>query len=201
MTREGIDDRGPARDDRATTDPVTRGTRSTSSSRPTERGRSDADGPTRRSLLSATALGVVTAAAGCLTNPWGPDEDVEADRDDGGNSGTESEANDADEPEETPLDREPAQVVEVAPDGFRFEPGSFEIDAGETVHWQWEASGHNVRVRSKPDGSDWEGTPGTDADTFGEGYEHGYTFETPGEYVYFCAPHRHQGLEGTFTVR
>lgn len=193
-------------------------TRTVDSDRSEITGRSAArdrsDGPTRRSLISATAIGIATAVSGCLTNPWGPEEPAEesdqrgsddaggseeSSTDGNGTAGDESGSETDDGVD--PLDREPAQIVEVAPDGFLFEPGSFEIDAGETVHWVWEDSGHNVRVRSKPDGSDWEGTPGTGSDTYGEGYEHGYTFETPGEYVYFCAPHQSLGLEGSFTVR
>ncbi len=55
-------------------------------------------------------------------------------------------------------------------------------------------------MRSKPDGAQWEGTPGDASDTYPEGYEHVFRFETPGEYVYFCAPHQTLGLEGSITV-
>ena len=100
-----------------------------------------------------------------------------------------------------PEEKEPDQVVEVAPDGFRFAPETFAIDAGDTVHWQWKDSGHNVRVREKPADSDWTGTPGDASDTYGEGYLHAHTFDAPGEYECFCAPHQTLGLEGSFTVR
>ncbi|WP_227133476.1 plastocyanin/azurin family copper-binding protein [Halorubellus salinus] len=100
-----------------------------------------------------------------------------------------------------PEAKEPDQVVEVAPDGFRFSPETFTIDAGDTVHWQWKDSGHNVRVREKPEDSDWTGTPGDASDTYGEGYLHAHTFDAPGEYECFCAPHQTLGLEGSFTVR
>lgn len=93
-----------------------------------------------------------------------------------------------------------AQTVEVAPEGrLRFSPESFEVAAGETVRWVWRAGGHNVAVESKPDGSDWSGTPGTD--TYGGGYTHVSTFETPGSYEYYCAPHRGVGMVGSFEVR
>ncbi|MFC6953875.1 plastocyanin/azurin family copper-binding protein [Halorubellus litoreus] len=100
-----------------------------------------------------------------------------------------------------PEEKEPDQIVEVAPDGFRFSPETFTIDAGDTVHWQWKDSGHNVRVREKPEDSDWTGTPGDASDTYGEGYLHAHTFDAPGEYECFCAPHQTLGLEGSFTVR
>ena len=98
-------------------------------------------------------------------------------------------------------EREPDLVVEVAPDGFTFSPETFTVEAGDTVHWEWKDSGHNVRVRERPDGSDWTGTPGSASDTYDEGYLHAFTFETPGEYEYYCAPHQTLGLEGSFTVR
>lgn len=167
-------------------------------------------GRTRRSLLSATGSALAAALAGCVTNPWGPesgsasDGDTRAPSDDASGTAPSSDATETtgeDTERPPPLEREPAQVVAVAPDGFRFDPESFEIDAGETVHWRWEDSGHNLRVREKPDGSDWEGTPGTASDTYDEGYEHAHTFDAPGEYRYFCAPHQTLGLEGTFTVR
>lgn len=100
-----------------------------------------------------------------------------------------------------PEEKEPDQVVEVAPDGFRFVPETFTIDAGDTVHWQWKDAGHNVRVREKPADSDWTGTPGDASDTYGEGYLHAHTFDAPGDYECFCAPHQTLGLEGSFTVR
>jgi plastocyanin len=92
-----------------------------------------------------------------------------------------------------------AQTVDVAPEGeFRFSPESFEISAGETVRWVWQGGGHNVLVESKPAGSDWTGTPGTN--TYGGGYTHVYTFETPGTYDYYCAPHQGIGMVGSFEV-
>ncbi|NHN41456.1 halocyanin [Halorubellus sp. JP-L1] len=100
-----------------------------------------------------------------------------------------------------PEEREPDQVVEVAPDGFRFEPETFAIDAGDTVHWQWTDTGHNVRVREKPEGSDWTGTPGSASDTYAEGYLLAHTFEAAGDYECYCAPHQSLGMEGSFTVR
>jgi len=102
----------------------------------------------------------------------------------------------------TATPRDAAQVVEVSPDGsFAFEPESFEVTTGETVVWVWRGGGHNVRVDSKPDGSDWSGTPGGDGDTYSSGDTHSHTFTTPGDYEYYCGPHRSCcDMEGTFTV-
>lgn len=92
-----------------------------------------------------------------------------------------------------------AQTVAVAQEGrLRFSPESFEIESGETVRWVWQAGGHNVLVDSKPEGSDWSGTPGTD--TYGGGYTHVHTFETTGTYEYYCGPHQGVGMDGSFEV-
>lgn len=100
-----------------------------------------------------------------------------------------------------PENLDPDQVVEVAPDGFQYAPETFEIAVGDTVHWVWRDGGHNVRVDAKPDGSDWTGTPGTDSDTFSEGFLHAHTFTVAGHYECYCAPHQSLGLRGSFDVR
>ncbi|MBO4248706.1 halocyanin [Halomicrobium sp. IBSBa] len=92
-----------------------------------------------------------------------------------------------------------AQTVTVAPEGrLRFSPESFEISAGETVRWVWQAGGHNVAPDTTPEESDWSGTPGTD--TYASGYTHVYTFETTGTYEYYCVPHRGSGMTASFEV-
>ncbi|WP_256296772.1 plastocyanin/azurin family copper-binding protein [Haloarchaeobius salinus] len=182
----------------------------------------------RRELLrtGGATLAAAVAAAGCLSNPWGPERRATDDGAsvDGTNAttstprttaGTErSGTTDGTDPTTTsgtetaaptttgvpPQEREPDLVVDVAADGFSFAPESFSVAAGDTVHWVWRSAGHNIRVREKPDGSDWTGTPGTASDTYGEGYLHAHTFRTSGRYEYFCAPHQTLGLEGSFDV-
>lgn len=165
----------------------------------------------RRLLLWAGAL-VSTALAGCTSNPWAPDSDEAGDGFDDGAGPDGDDQGAEDDPEVTddagnettdgtqPEYGEPDHVVDVAPDGFQFEPSSLEIEPGETVRWIWRDDGHNVRVRSKPDGSSWSGTAGSGSDTYPAGHEHTFTFETPGTYRYFCAPHQTLGLEGSITV-
>lgn len=93
------------------------------------------------------------------------------------------------------------QRVVVGPAGtFTFDPSEFAIAAGDTVVWTWDSGGHNVRPASTPAASGWGGTPGGDGTTYDEGYTHRYTFDAPGEYEYYCAPHRSLGMTGTFTV-
>lgn len=179
----------------------------------------------RRALLRTTGASLAAAlgSAGCLSNPWGPGrrtDDGTAPPDGAPTDGTtttaattESDPTATAEPTtdptttETPTttrvpaeEREPDLVVEVAADGYSFDPETFSVAAGDTVHWVWRSSGHNVRVREKPDGSDWTGTPGTASDTYGEGYLHAHTFRTSGQYEYYCAPHQTLGLVGSFDV-
>lgn len=185
----------------------------------TPRHDTDRSTASRRRLLRAVGAAAVAALAGCTSNPWEPggtsdtangspsgddvtgtpdDEDETVDPEDDGESSDGEDSTESTDDDGEPAD--PDLIVEVAPDGFQFDPGSFDIDVGETVRWVWKAGGHNVRVRSKPDGSSWTGTDGSASDTYGEGHEHSHTFDTPGEYEYFCAPHQSLGLEGQFTV-
>ncbi len=134
--------------------------------------------------------------------------------DDGDGSGNEtgdgdgSTPTDADEPTPTATEEpggetatppsDPDQRVAVG-DGLRFDPESFEISVGDTVLWEWVGSGHNISYDdgAVPSGTDWEGD---DEDIYGEGHTHSFTFETAGEYDYYCVPHRSSGMTGSFTV-
>jgi len=148
----------------------------------------------RRRFVAALTAGVTGALAGCG----------------GGESATSTgDATGTDTPTPTatgtpaPTDTETptagaAQVVSVAASGFSFAPASFEIQAGDTVRWEWAGGGHNVKADTVPDGSDWRGTPGSEL--FSSGHTYSYTFDTPGEYSYYCDPHRGAGMTGSFTV-
>jgi plastocyanin len=103
-------------------------------------------------------------------------------------------------PTPTATPRQAAQVVAVADGGLSFSPETFEVAVGETVVWVWYSSGHNVRPETTPSGSGFSGTPGGDGDLYDEGYELSFTFETPGEYEYYCSPHRTAGMTGSFSV-
>lgn len=95
----------------------------------------------------------------------------------------------------------PDQTVVVGPNGlFQFNPPDFDISAGDTVRWEWDSGGHNVRPSMSPDNSTWSGTPGEDGTTYDDGYVYTYTFDVAGEYEYYCAPHRQAGMQGSFTV-
>lgn len=157
----------------------------------------------RRAVL-AGAGAAIAGLAGCLSNPWSPggaEQPAEEESSDGeaGNGETDGDigAGTGQGADERP---EPDQVVEVAAEAFRFTPGSFEIAVGDTVRWVWRDSGHNVRPDNIPDAAEWGGTAGGDSETYAEGHELQHTVEVPGEYSYYCAPHRSLGLRGSFTV-
>ncbi len=82
---------------------------------------------------------------------------------------------------------------------FAFEPGTEEpltIPPGTTVEFVWQTSNHNINVDSKPGGSDWEGHEPIE----NEGFTHEHTFETTGEYHFWCDPHRGLGMIGDIVV-
>jgi len=93
----------------------------------------------------------------------------------------------------------PAATVTVAPGGdLQFSPEAVTVAVGETVRWEWDASGHNVTPTGTPDGASWEGSPGDDL--YDEGYAFGATLATPGVYEYKCQPHGSIGMRGSVTV-
>ncbi|WP_254274184.1 halocyanin domain-containing protein [Haloarcula marina] len=94
-------------------------------------------------------------------------------------------------------DRETATVT-VGSEGnggaFAFSPPALKISAGSTVRWEWtgEGGGHNVVF----DGHDIN-SGGVTPDA-GTTFEH--TFETTGQYLYSCLPHRALGMKGAVIV-
>lgn len=90
----------------------------------------------------------------------------------------------------------PVQVDVV---NYAFNPGTEEplyVKPGTQVKWVWKSDGHNIVVESKPDGSDWSGhEPIEDA-----GFTYTHTFETLGEYKYFCEPHKSLGMIADIVV-
>ena len=91
--------------------------------------------------------------------------------------------------------------VVVGPGGsLVFEPADLEIPPGTTVRFTWESDLHNVVVASQPEGADWPGTAGGEAETYDTGHEYTHTFETAGTYEYYCSPHRASGMTGSITV-
>jgi len=133
--------------------------------------------PVSRRAALAAAAGALGSLAGCSSGPTFPDADVLA-----------------------------------GPDRrLTFEPADLTVAAGETVRWGFESGGHNVcgrpsdtRTASLPEaGTPFasyapDESPARRLVPRGETYEH--TFETPGEFVYVCYPHRQSGMRGSVRV-
>ncbi|MGD2071482.1 MAG: plastocyanin/azurin family copper-binding protein [Gemmatimonadota bacterium] len=86
-------------------------------------------------------------------------------------------------------------VVEiVATSSFTFSPSEVTISPGTTVRWRNEATiFHTVT----PDGhSEW-----SEASLNQAGQTFTHTFESVGEFPYFCVPHQAQGMTGTVIVQ
>lgn len=136
---------------------------------------------TRRRLLGVTAAGMA-ALAGCGGGDGG-DEYVEED------------------------------TVDMT-DANQFDPSRIEVEVGTTVTWENVGNvGHTVTAYDDeiPDDGAYFASGGFDsedaaADGYpdegniagGESYEH--TFETAGEYQYYCIPHEQTGMYGRVRV-
>ena len=75
-------------------------------------------------------------------------------------------------------------TVMVGNGGFNFTPASVTIQPGDTVQWTWSAGGH----------SSTSGSPGSpngiwDSGVRNQGATFSHTFNTVGEFPYFCTPH------------
>lgn len=96
-------------------------------------------------------------------------------------------------------------TVNVAPNfSLSFSPNPANILVGDTIHWVWNAGGHNVRSGS-PCTVDSEYCSPNDMNCTGFGtssqnatYDH--TFAQAGTYSYFCSIHCSSGMTGTINV-
>lgn len=148
--------------------------------RTTRRLRAGTTGATRRSVLARVAGVGVAAVGGCTGRSDGGSERVDAD-------------------------------VIVGPGGrLEFSPGELQVDAGTTVTWFFESTGHNVSGRPEdseavrlPDGAE----PFSSYDSgqsplslvpAGESFEH--AFDVAGTHAYVCIPHVGAGMVGRVVV-
>lgn len=171
----------------------------------------------RRYLRSVALAGGAVSFAGCMDDSGNGMDDGNGDDNGGGNGDddtpTDTEGNgNGDDATQTPTETDepggqtesppsdPDQRVTVSPGGsLSFDPAGFEISVGDTVLWEWDGNGHNISYDDGqvPDGTDWEGD---DEELYSGGHTHFFTFETVGEYNYYCQPHRSSGMTGSFTV-
>jgi pseudoazurin len=61
------------------------------------------------------------------------------------------------------------------------------VDVGDTITWVPTAKGHNVHIKSGPEG--FEAPKRSKMSK-----EYSFTFETPGIYYYECTPHKGMGM-------
>ena len=76
--------------------------------------------------------------------------------------------------------------------GVRFSPAEITIEVGDTVLWQNEGDSHTVTAN---DGSFDSGDPRPGP------WELSFTFESPGDFSYFCEVHVYQGMTGVVHVQ
>ena len=77
---------------------------------------------------------------------------------------------------------------------FAFSPATITIERGTTVRWQnGTATFHTVT----PDGHE----AFEEFQTNAQGQVFEVRFDTPGQYRYYCAPHRNLGMTGIITVQ
>jgi plastocyanin len=89
------------------------------------------------------------------------------------------------------------ETIRVAPDGEpRFEPRSVRVEPGTTVEFVWESGGHNLLVRSQPEGANWTGVP----EPREAGFTHSHTFEVEGVYEFASGPAENEGMVGAVLV-
>ncbi|PSQ36389.1 halocyanin domain-containing protein [Halobacteriales archaeon SW_10_66_29] len=174
----------------------------------------------RRKLLALAGGAVSLALAGCAgdtdeangdnetsgTDDEGGAMDDDATGDDaaGGNGGAGevpsevddylSEANEYSSSLEDMTGEDEATVeVGAGSNGLAFSPAAVRVDSGTTVTWEWTGEGgaHNVVHEEGEFESELQEEQGTT-------FEH--TFEEEGNFLYYCNPHRSQGMKGAVVV-
>lgn len=82
-------------------------------------------------------------------------------------------------------------------DDLRFSPQIVTVRAGGTVVWlNTSRSTHTVTSEQVP-----AGAAAFDSGSLGPNAQFSQTFTVPGEYRYYCAPHREMGMVGTVVVQ
>jgi plastocyanin len=157
----------------------------------------------RRRFLYLTGAVGAAALAGCSSGGSTPE--------DGGGGGatdtpTETSGGDGEEWVQT-------STVEMT-NGLAYEPKRIEVEAGTTVTFENVGSvAHSVTAYEDkiPEGATYFASGGFDSQSaaedaypdegaIGEGGTYEHTFETTGEYEYYCIPHEMNGMVGYVRV-
>jgi plastocyanin len=111
----------------------------------------------------------------------------------GGSAPTETAADTAAAPSETPEGQESTDIeatAEVEMKNTAFDPAEVTVKAGDAIEWEnYDDFDHNVVADS---GADFK------SENFGKGGTFVWTAEAPGEVTYECT--LHPGMTGTITV-
>ena len=91
-------------------------------------------------------------------------------------------------------------------DDLRFEPAELTVEVGDTVTWRNIGSIVHTATDDPSKANDPsnsvlpEGAEPWDSGNIAGGEEWSHTFDTPGEYTYFCIPHELAGMVARLTV-
>ncbi len=91
-------------------------------------------------------------------------------------------------------------------DGLKFEPDSLTVPKGATVTWKntgslvHTATDDPAKAASAANAVLPSGAKPWDSGDVDPGKSWSYTFDTPGQYTYFCIPHESAGMVGHITV-
>ncbi|MEM9219318.1 MAG: plastocyanin/azurin family copper-binding protein [Cyanobacteria bacterium P01_F01_bin.150] len=80
-----------------------------------------------------------------------------------------------------------------------YDPEELSVNVGDTVVWDNMSGAHDVVFRKVPEGVDVESISRTTL-ARDAGPAHSVTFEAPGDYSYYCTPHKELGMTGKITV-
>lgn len=91
---------------------------------------------------------------------------------------------------------------------LKFEPAKLTIKAGDTVKWvNNKLAPHNavfdangIQIAEKAEAGKVAGKLSHSKLLYSPGESYQSTFDTPGEYTYYCQPHRGAGMVGKITV-
>ncbi len=157
----------------------------------------------RRTVLRGVgALAVTGSLAGCGG-------------DDGGDDGGDGDSGDAEVPSEVDdylsdannyggnaVDETGSDSVSIdvgAAEGYAYEPAAVIVDSGTTVTWEWTGEGGNHNVVHDVDA----GSQSEEAFNSGSTKNSGtfeYTFDETGNFLYYCTPHKAQGMKAAVIV-
>lgn len=143
----------------------------------------------RRHVLAATGTALTVGLAGCSGGDDGDGSNGSSDLDVPSEVQTwldDEDANNADSVEDLTGQSE-VTIVNGEGGNFQFAPAVARISTGTTVTWEWDSAGHSCTSQQTPSGESF------DSGIQGEGSTFEQTFDTAGNVLYFCNPHRANG--------